>query len=166
MTFAAFSVLVILSVIIFVRCSFCIVKVISTSMFPTLNDGDRVLVFLHYPTKWLRKGQIVIVWHTPSDLSIGKWPKSSRITPYIKRVAGLSGDVIVTEFNRLNIALRKEYYQKINCPGKKIHLIPEGFIFVESDNPAGGYDSHSWGPIPMRGVLGIAIIKISNFRYQ
>ncbi len=128
-------------------------------MLPTYRENDRVLVLRHFPTKWLRKGQVVIVWHTPSDLQIEKWPKDPSITPYIKRLIRLPGDTIVTDFYKLHPALQESHPHKFNGEAEKIHQIPEGFIFVTSDNLSGGYDSHSWGPISSKGVLGIILLK-------
>lgn len=143
-----------------IRRIFIIVTIKSTSMFPTLKENDRVLVFCHYPIKWLNKGQVVIVWHTPSDLLVGKWQKNPDITPFIKRVIGLPGDIIVAEYNKLHGAFQKSYADQ--CVNKEdiFHNIPDGYIFVASDNPAGGLDSYSWGPISIKGVLGVVLWKL------
>jgi signal peptidase I len=140
----------------------CVITVKSYSMIPTLRDGDRVLVLRHWPSKWLRKGQIVIAWHTPSELQYCDWPRKASFIPYIKRITALPGDTVVTEFKKLNKALQELLLCQFDGNGKKVQYVQNGYVFLESDNPAGGIDSHCWGPISMDGVLGVVILKLTS----
>src|SRR5687768_12808233 len=79
--------LVLVLVIGLARAFLVVVTVTTTSMQPTLVEGDRVLVVRHWPRRWLRRGQIVIVRPGPA---------SEMGTPLIKRIAGLPGDSFVT----------------------------------------------------------------------
>jgi signal peptidase I len=87
-------------VVLYLRTSLVIVTIQGGSMRPTLQPGERVLVWRHYLPQWLKRGQIVLVWPAtmpPVDsTSRVRNPNLFAITPLIKRVVALPGDVIVT----------------------------------------------------------------------
>ena len=139
--------LFLLLVVIVARASLVTITVESVSMSPTLRDGDRVLVWRWWPARWLRKGQIVVVWPwlLPGDGS--RHPSSWGFTPFIKRVVGLPGEVIR--------ATSSEKLQTVQT-----WQVPPGHIFVCGDNFAHSTDSRVWGPVPSRSVLGVVIMRL------
>src|SRR6266571_228509 len=72
-----------------VRTALVVVTVQYTSMSPTLEDGDRVLVWRYWPARWLRKGQVVIVWPWLSASTSWRLMRQSEVVPFIKRVIAL-----------------------------------------------------------------------------
>lgn len=132
------------------------ITVPSGSMLPALEPGDAVLVarlpyHLHPP----RRGDI-IVFRYPQD--------TSRV--FVKRVAGLPGDVVEEMVGRF-------YVNGIAVPsGRAIpagegpmpvatmppRRIPPGRLFVLGDNPGASLDSRFWGTVDERNVIGKAFL--------
>ncbi len=135
------------------RTAFVVVTVQGQSMFPTLEEYDRVLVWRFWPARWLQRGQIVIV------RQLGK--RAEGHLPFIKRIVGLPGDTIITSIDDLPGHLRLSLLAEHDTQGRRIWHIPPGYIFVRGDNRIGSVDSLSWGPIPFTRVGGIVLRKLS-----
>lgn len=127
-------------------------------MSPMLKDGDRVLVVRHCLASWLRHGQIVIITRDNSVSDLGH-PLGS-MSPFIKRIVGMPGDTLTTSITELNSFLRPRERGAYDASGHRAWHVPPGHVFVRGDNPTGGLDSLSWGPIPVESVVGIAIMKL------
>ncbi len=154
---------------------FTLVKVDGSSMNPTLQNGERlVMIRLGYKPK---KGDIVVV-------DSGTKSKA----PWIKRVIGLPGDQI--EFKsvegrnengmpveKIEIYINGEKQSEsyissdnrrngngVDCYatviGKGIITVPENHIFVMGDNRTNSSDSRSIGFVPYKNVLGHASFRI------
>jgi len=134
-----------------------IVIVKNTSMEPTFEPGDRVLVWRLWSAKWLRKNQIVLVWPGNTYSSVNSEIKSPL---YIKRVVGLPGDTIVTHIRGGANYENRNRPLSLQDEGNRTWYIPANHIFVKSDSKNGGDDSITWGPIPAQNLLGIAIMKL------
>ena len=145
-------------IVFLVRISLVVVTVESQSMSPTLEHGDRVLVWRYWPAKWLQKYYIVLVW--PSEHRNG--PKPFGVIPFIKRVVGLPGDVITTHIDELNnLQKQKTLVQAMHDDnGTRVWYVPKDHFFVRGDHPIGGFDSLTWGPIPFNSLLGIVIMRL------
>lgn len=87
-----FTAFIFLLIALWLRHLLIIAIITSESMSPTLKIGDRVLAIRYWPTKWLRKGQIVLLW-PPSDYVLFQSQEYDNI-PIIKRIIGLPGDTI------------------------------------------------------------------------
>lgn len=125
------------------------VEVKNISMQPTLYEGELLLVNrLAYKFGDYRQGDI-IVFHFPQDLN----------EDYIKRVIGVPGDVVVIESGKVTVNgvdLDEPYISAApNYSG--VWEVPEDMLFVLGDNRNSSYDSHSWGFVPIRNVVGRAI---------
>ena len=154
--------LTILIIIIYAlfRILFCVVNIESISMSPTLEDGDRVVVLRYWPTQWLKRGHVVIVWpwtHTHRDSS-----ELFGVVPFIKRVVGLPGDTLITHIDELDNLhkFRPDIQAAHDREGKRVWQIPPNHFFVRGDYTLGGFDSLSWGPVPFSSFLGIVVMKL------
>jgi len=126
------------------------VRVDGTSMRPTLEDGEFILVNrLAYRFGQVQRGDI-IVFHYPQE------PKEE----LIKRVIGLPEDEVRIAQGTVSIngeALAEQY---IAAPPEYSGswTVPEGYLFVLGDNRNNSSDSHQWGMLPMENVIGRALL--------
>lgn len=148
---ALFAVVVAFLIITFVVQAFYIP---SGSMEPTLRVGDRILVAKFY--YWLvpiQRGD-VIVFRYP--LNPGK--------DFVKRVVGLPGDAVELRSGVVfvNGRARSELtppQQDATCPqnyGPK--RVEPDHLFVMGDNRCNSEDSRFFGLVPVRNVVGKAVV--------
>jgi signal peptidase I len=121
-----------------------------TSMLPTVQTGDRVLVYrLAYTLGTPQRGDIVVF----------KFPYSN--TNMIKRIIGLPGNVVQITPGKLyvNGHLVPEPY--IRYPEDYRYgptTVPKGEYFVLGDNRVVSYDSHIWGFLPAKDLYGRVVV--------
>ncbi len=127
------------------------VRVEGFSMVPSLQDGEFVLVNrLAYRFGQPQRGDI-IVFHHPTD---------QNKEDLIKRVIGLPGDEVRVESGTVfvnGIALKETY---IAAPPaySDIQTVPDGQLYVLGDNRNNSSDSHAWGFVLYKDVIGKAIL--------
>ncbi len=114
-------------------------KVLSSSMYPTLQINDRILVFkLAYLFGEPQRGDI-IVFEPPDELDQG--------IDYIKRLIGLPGDTIEVKDNALYIngeVQTESYVAELPLYDFGPVTVPEGEYLVLGDNRNLSMDSHEW----------------------
>jgi len=139
----------------------------SESMVPTLMPGDRILVnkFV-YRLNEPRRGDI-IVFDAPPEAVQGNDKKD-----FVKRLIGLPGDLIEINSDdgvyingrRLEeapeVALPDYSWPADNAgrPTGQPYRVPDGCYFVLGDNRPYSKDSHIWGELEARRVLGKAMV--------
>jgi signal peptidase I len=124
-------------------------RVVGTSMFPTLEDNqflvvNKLVYRLHEP----QRGDI-IVFRDPQD-------KGRKL---IKRVMGLPGDVLEIRQGQVFINARRLEEPYIPDPARYSRppsSIPDGQYFVLGDNRNNSSDSSSWGTLPRENIVGKA----------
>lgn len=162
-----------------------------TSMYPTLESGERLLLNRLYKTfqETPKRGEI-ITFEAPSDkaedvenpvavyhrnpkgwfntfiyyvLEIGK-------TSYIKRVIGLPGEHVQIKDGKvfINGELLKENYLKeglYTTEGGEYTdvIVPQDCIFVMGDNRSASMDSRSFGCIPISKIEGKVLFRFWPF---
>jgi len=125
------------------------IKVESTSMVPTLNSNDYVVV---------NKLAYQLGQPTRGDIIVFKYPPDPTQIPYIKRVIGLPGDQVHIADSKvyINGVELTEPYLKVSTNLGGDWTVPEGSLFVMGDNRNGSSDSRAWGMVPLGNVIGKA----------
>ena len=127
------------------------VRVEGTSMVPSLQNGEFVLVNrLAYRFGQPQRGDI-IVFHHPTD---------QNQEDLIKRVIGLPGDTVRVDSGSVyvnGVALKEEYIAAAPAYTDQ-QVVPEGQLYVLGDNRNSSSDSHAWGFVPYKDVIGAAVL--------
>jgi signal peptidase I len=130
----------------------------SPSMSPTLSEGDHILVnkFVYR----FREPHIndIIVFKAPPEASDDRTEKD-----FIKRLVALPGDVIEVKDGALyrnGKRVREPFLfdQKIGYSMKPTK-VPPGKLFVLGDNRNDSRDSHWWGTLERKRVIGEAMFR-------
>jgi signal peptidase I len=121
------------------------------SMEPNLLPHDRVLVnkFI-YRFRPPRPGEIVVL-HPPSDPSRN----------YIKRVVAVAGQRVEIRGGAVYVdswPLREPYLRAPTSGDYGPESVPARDIFVLGDNRGNSEDSRAFGFVPMRNIVGEAIV--------
>jgi signal peptidase I len=142
----------------------------SLSMYPTLHEGDRVLVNkLSYKLHDVNRGDIIVFERPPSEAA-------SDIPDLIKRVVGLSGDAVAFENGSVYIngeKLTENYLPEgtttsaattpYKCTLQAPCMIPDGDVWVMGDNRGDSQDSRYFGPIEEKTIVGRAFVLVWPF---
>lgn len=146
----------------------------SSSMSPTLQIGDRVMVDrLTYYFRKPRTGDIIVFRYPPTSpqatntTNLFYWPieqigETLHIThrtgssPFVKRVIASEGQTLEIRKGQVYVngkELKEEYKvpDSYDMPPTKI---PAGQLFVMGDNRPNSRDSRYWGYVPIRSVIG------------
>jgi signal peptidase I len=144
--------------------------VVGSSMVPTLNDTDYIIVS--------KIGKTISGFenraYTPNryDVVVFRYPKDPSLI-FVKRVIGLPGDRVVVKDNHVTV-YNTDNPQGINpdtnlyqrsadtTQGTFDDIVPQGSIFVLGDNrtPSGSFDSRDWGFLPSSYIVGTAAVRL------
>jgi signal peptidase I len=135
----------------------------STSMVPTLQKGDRILVLKAF-FNWhdLHEGDIVVFSQPPRD-------RCGPDGDLVKRVIALPGQTIYSAGNRLYVngrRLAEPYLPRIDPLGPPIpdatrqhpFHVPAGEFYMMGDNRQISCDSRYWGPIKGSSIVGRVVL--------
>lgn len=156
----AFSVLIAVVLIVFI---YQPVKVEGTSMYPTLQDDERIFInkfTYRFGLAPIARGDTVVFWY-PQD------PSKS----YIKRVIGVPGDRIRVEGGDVyvNGQLLQEAYvtplnrDSVSWKDGEEQIVPRDRYFVLGDHRNSSSDSRSWGYVPRDNIYGRAVFAYWPF---
>ena len=132
----------------------------SGSMLPALQLQDRVLVEklrarLHLPVPI----GTVVVFHPPTALvAAGYDPKAA----LIKRVVAQAGDEVEV---RDGVLWRNGSKAPIDWSAEPMDYqlepltVPPDHLLVLGDNRNASLDSHLWGPLPQKALIGTAVLR-------
>ena len=136
----------------------------SGSMLPTLEIKDKILVEKLSPKLNLSKNlsklkDQIIVFNAPEILIDSGYQSD---TALIKRVIGIPGDKIEIKAGTLyvNDILQNKYPtdKNINYEAGP-YIVPVNSLWVMGDNRNNSMDSHVWGFLPYKKVIGKALIR-------
>ena len=143
------------------------VRVEGYSMVPTLDNGEYVLISrLSYVTGNYQRGDI-IVFRPPMYPDISYWQRlfglpgfDDQYEDYIKRIIGLPGETVKIENGTVYISDVPLVEPYIEAPPdySNVWTVPEGQLFVLGDNRNNSADSHAWGFLPEKNILGKALL--------
>lgn len=124
-----------------------------TSMNPTLQDGDYLLVSKQaYTFDEPERGEIII------------FPVGEDNKLYIKRVIGLPGDVITIKNGEvyINGKVDAQNYTLDGYTSGNIDelVVPDGEVFVLGDNRLNSIDSREIGTQEIEDVKGVAFVRL------
>jgi signal peptidase I len=127
-------------------------EVQSISMEPTLHEGQFLIVSkFAYRLRPPQRGDIVVL--DPPD-------ERSQI-PYIKRVIGLPGDRVEVRNGRVwidGVALNEPYVSGPALYERTFELKNDEYL-VLGDNRNNSSDSHVWGTLPEKNLIGKTVFR-------
>ncbi|WP_036478561.1 signal peptidase I [Myxosarcina sp. GI1] len=129
----------------------------SGSMLPTLQINDRLIIDkISYDFTTPKRGDIV-VFNPTATLEQQNFHEA-----FIKRVIGLPGDRVEVKNGKAyvnNIPLKEKYLEaKPNYQWGPI-IVPANSYLVLGDNRNNSYDSHYWGFVPRKNIIGKAVFR-------
>lgn len=161
-------------------------KVVGQSMEPSLQNNEHLLIdrasYFAYDTNFLGNALLRLQGrdsdvqeHTAyllagpkrGDVVVFRPPVENNNEDYIKRVIGLPGETVEVKANDgvyINgIQLKEPYIKDVpnySWPTNgQSGVVPPGRVFVLGDNRNNSSDSHAWGFLDLRSVVGRALVS-------
>ncbi|CAK8567395.1 unnamed protein product [Lathyrus sativus] len=123
----------------------------SSSMYPTLRVGDRIIV--EKASYYIKSPAIrdIVTFRDPTQLS------GENTNVFIKRIVAKEGDTVEVHHGVLyvnGVAQEENFVIEPPTYTTKLTYVPKGHVYVMGDNRNNSYDSHVWGPLPMKNIVG------------
>lgn len=143
-----------LTLVIFLLIRFAVqnFRIEGFSMEPNFHDGQFLIV-----------NKLVYMLHPPERGDVIVFiPPDSTTRDFIKRVIGLPGDRIEIANGRVlvnGLALDEPYPLNPGSYSSGAVTVPPDEYFVLGDNRNNSSDSHSWGPVSAKSIIGKAWVS-------
>ena len=151
-------------------------KVEGSSMDPTLENGEFLLVnkLVYFPIDTHRLSRVIPFWKVDqsADHFAARAPRRGEVIvfrfpgdetkDFVKRVIGLPGEKVEIRDGGVYIEGKPLLESHVDagvtgCGGDYCHLtLKENEYYVLGDNRGRSNDSRTWGPVPEKNVLGKA----------
>ncbi|KAF5942296.1 hypothetical protein HYC85_019938 [Camellia sinensis] len=132
----------------------------SSSMYPTLRVGDRIII--ERASYYLRRPAIHDITHLQQHGLIEE-------LIFIKRIVAKAGDFVEVRHGSLyvnGVAQNEDFVAEPPTYSLNLTLVPRGHVFVLGDNRNNSCDSHIWGPLPIKNIVGRYVMcyyRLSGF---
>ncbi len=130
------------------------IRVGSSSMTPTLRDGDQVLLDkVTYRFRKPRVGELVVV-QPPGGEPLA-----------VKRVVAVAGSDVALEDGALIVDGVEQREPALDLAGVDgVYFgpaaVPDDTVFVLGDNRGESVDSRSYGPVPLADIVGRVVVRL------
>lgn len=129
----------------------------SGSMEPTLQIDDHLMIEkLSYRFREPQRGDIVVF--KPTEVL----KEQNYHQAFIKRIIGLPGDTVEVKNGVVYVngeALKEDYIQEAPEYRYGPEIVPPDQYLVLGDNRNNSYDSHIWGFVPRKNLIGKAFVR-------